>query len=232
MSSEPRQVKPRHSRKEDVATTTNHVFQPLLLAGTGGIGDTWICVGNLPTTSSTSVINTVSKRDGHKTLYAVKLPSRGKLDPLPQEITALKHVATIPTPNNKHMQKYVDHDQLHKHATWLASQAVVGCTLWQLQKAAEAESIPLPKPLVLTIALQLCDALQALRDTQFFHGDLHGSNIMLDLEARDENGAPTVVVIDFGRGRPRKDAFEFDLDLSSFYRVVEGIASWEQGFKL
>jgi hypothetical protein len=64
----------------------------------------------------------------------------------------------------------------------LRKQAGGGCTLWHLQKVAEAESIPLPKALVLTIALQICASLQALRDMQFFPESLHNNNILLDLK--------------------------------------------------
>lgn len=88
--------------------------------------------------------------------------------------------------------------------------------------------MPLPKPLVLTIALQLCDALQALQgmNPPFFHEDLCHSNIMIDREMQDDRGAPIVVIIDFGRGCPRKDAPNVDLDLFSFYRVIHDLASW------
>ncbi|KAF2451857.1 hypothetical protein P171DRAFT_438524 [Karstenula rhodostoma CBS 690.94] len=228
MSTAAGEGQPEHSRKADVSSVTNGAFRPLLLSGTGGVGDIWICVSNTEEAARISGLKNFGTKGGPGSLYAVKIPSKGTQDALPQEVTALKHVAFIPTPNNKHMQQYVAHDMLHDETTWLASQAVVGCTLWQLHKVAEAESTPLPKSLVLTIALQLCDALDALQDMNppFFHEDLCHSNIMLDLEMRDGKGAPTVVVIDFGRGRPRKDPPNIDLDLSTFYRVVDDLASW------
>ncbi|KAL1592650.1 hypothetical protein SLS60_011066 [Paraconiothyrium brasiliense] len=224
------EINPKHSSKEDVATVTKGIYEPILLAGTGGVGDTWICKRNPPAAAAAPATETSAEEGQMIPLYAVKLPSERRQEFLQQEITALWYVTlSIAAPTDKHLQKYVDHDKStgnEKDAAWLASKAVMGCTLLQLTQAAEAFHMALPKPLVLTIALQLCDALQALRELepQFFHEDLALSNIMLDVEKRGDNGAPTVVIIDFGRGRSRKTSHEHDLDLSMFHRDVGQIA--------
>lgn len=114
MATVAREVEPKHSRRENVTTITNDLFQPLLLAGTGSVGDTWICVSNPEAMSSTSVLNALSNKGGPESLYAVKIPSARKQDSLPQEIVALNHIAAISAPADKHMQQYVDHDQLHE----------------------------------------------------------------------------------------------------------------------
>ncbi|KAJ4351144.1 uncharacterized protein N0V89_006483 [Didymosphaeria variabile] len=228
----PMYIVDEYPREHYVPVATAGAYKHVLLAGTGGVGDTWICVRSPSAAAVASASETPAEEGGQIPLYAVKIPSMRKQDFLPQEITALQHVASIPAPTNRHIQKYVDHDQSgrSKDANWLASEAVIGCTLLQMIQAAGDMLTPLPKPLVLTIALQLCDALQALRDmdSQFSHGDLALSNIMLDLEERGDKGAPTVVVIDFGRGHSRTSPHEYDLDLSTFYRVVGKIAELQR----
>lgn len=228
MSSVINEVQPRYSSKKDITTITNKVFRPLLLAGTGGDGDVWVCEEDAP---SARVSNTLGENNAHKPLYAVKIPSNRLTNPLLQESAALKAVADIPAPSNSHVQQYVNHDQLHEEPSWLASHAVFGCTLWQLQKVAERQAMLLPKSFILTIALQLCHAIQALRNLTppIFHEDLCHSNIMLDMDSRDAKGVPTVVVIDFAHARSYESLPAFDLDLSSFYRVVSALVDWCDG---
>ncbi|KAL5403206.1 hypothetical protein PMIN06_005326 [Paraphaeosphaeria minitans] len=228
MASVTGEVEPKHSCKDDVATVSNNVFRPLLLAGSGGDGDVWICTRNPEDISSTPLLDTLSNKGNCKSLYAVKISNTRKVDSLSQEVSGLKHIATISAPNDKHMQHYVDHDRLHERPSWVASQAIVGCTLWQLHKAAQGASMAIPKPLVLTIALQICHALQALQasSTPLFHEDLCHSNIVLDIDTRDGSAAPTVVVIDFARAQPRKSFPDIDLDLYSFHRILGDLASW------
>ncbi|KAF2250787.1 kinase-like protein [Trematosphaeria pertusa] len=223
----PSRPTPKFSSPQTVLRQTRGKFLPLALAGSGSSADVWFC-----TTSSPNPLTSPPTQ-----LYALKLPSRTKQDRLTRELRALRLIASTASPLSPHFPRVLaaDHPPApFAECRWLATRAVLGCTLHALLSASKPH--PLPRHLVLHIALQLSAALSYLHSMTppLLHGDLFEGNVMLDMtwQRRNDQGFPHVVIIDFGAARfddDGVDARALAWERTCVYRLAARLALFRRG---
>lgn len=205
----------RFTKREDIRTLTRKYFEPIALAGSGTAADVWFCVR----------VKGVSGND-EKPFCTVKVAAPHKRDTLRLEVEALKYFRLLPESVQPHYQKLLDYHRPKRASEdlkWMRTGGIVGFPVSLLIPTIQSQ--PALKPLVLQIALQLCNALQAMRDSNppLKHGDIHPANIMLNIERRGDNVEPTVVMIDFAKGG-RAEPKDLDFDRDRFFTVVADLA--------
>ncbi|KAF1962077.1 hypothetical protein CC80DRAFT_542401 [Byssothecium circinans] len=205
----------RHSNANSIHALTNKTYLPIKLAGTGTAADVWYCAKTTDIAQKHPLpsipANLPTDFTAFPTIYAVKIPRRGKHYTLSTEISTLTRIATAldTSPLSKISPLRQNVPALHARGTrqedgdfrWLTTSAVIGPCLGNfIPRINCGPKIPLPRTLVLSIALQLSQVISFLHGLEppIVHNDVFELNVMLDTENLTAQGFPTVVLIDFG----------------------------------
>jgi serine/threonine protein kinase len=103
-------------------------------------------------------------------------------------------------------------------------------TLSDLYETAQLLEVPIPRPLIAHITLQLCDTFRWMQEDleqPIAHSDLAHVNIMLDLAHIHENGLPNVILIDFATATQGSVIF-LDYDRACLFYLMHKLAILNQ----
>ncbi|KAJ4351437.1 uncharacterized protein N0V89_006779 [Didymosphaeria variabile] len=196
MSSEPKEIQPKHSSKEDVAIVTNDAYEPILLAGSGSIGIVYFSLSRQDHDAAVKTKATNTFEDLRSKLVTVKVCPDMHLDSV-----ELKTLQTLKENVDEDTEKMFASLVASGHP-WIATKAIVPSV--SLISLTDLEH-PVAKELVLHFLLEMtkaCIFMHEVCEPRFVHRDLHLGNMLIDASYQTECGFPGLVVIDFDQSEP------------------------------
>lgn len=129
---------------------------------------------------------------------AIKVLSRSVADDEDARVRFTREARNASRLNHPNVCTVYDFGEIRDGLPFIAMEYVDGETL---TRVLEREG-PLPPERAVTIAVQVCDALEAAHRRDIVHRDLKPDNVML---TRDSAGEETVKVVDFGIAKAMRD---------------------------